>query len=135
MVVEEFLQGDLGTSPRLGGKEWDEVWNLGNDVLATCKAINTHANQRYLQKAWDFGCSSWCFEQVFEDRECFLFYLAWLIISVWENEPKFKETTVNYFALRHYWLIEEYSRVNSESVKQYAWIVWASLISFLEVAR
>ena len=31
--------------------------------------------------------------------------------------------------------IEEYSRVDSESVKQYARIVWASLISSLEVAR
>ena len=31
--------------------------------------------------------------------------------------------------------IEEYSRVNSESVKQYTRIVWASLISSLEVAR
>ena len=31
--------------------------------------------------------------------------------------------------------IEEYSRVDSESVKQYANIVWASLISSLEVAR
>ena len=31
--------------------------------------------------------------------------------------------------------IEEYSRVNSESVKQYTRIVWASLISSLEFAR
>ena len=31
--------------------------------------------------------------------------------------------------------IEEYTRVNNESVKQYARIVWASLISSLEVAR
>ena len=26
-------------------------------------------------------------------------YWAWLIISLWEIEPKSKETTVNYFAL------------------------------------
>ena len=53
-------------------------------------------------------------------------YWVWLIILVWENGPKLK-------LLRR--LIEEYTRVNSESVKQYARIVWASLISSLEVAR
>ena len=47
-----------------------------------------------------------------------------------------KETTVNHFALRHYWWIEVYTcSEHSESVKQYARIVWAFLISSLEVAR
>ena len=65
-----------------------------------------------------------------------IFYRALLIISVWENEPKLKETTVNHFALRHYWWIEVYTcSEHSESVKQYARIVWASLISSLEFAR
>ena len=65
-----------------------------------------------------------------------IFYWAWLITSVRENEPKLKETTVNHFALRHYWWIEVYTcSEHSESVKQYARIVWASLISSLEVAR
>ena len=38
--------------------------------------------------------------------------------------------------LRHYWWIEVYTRSeHGKSVKQYARIVWASLISSLEVAR
>ena len=48
-----------------------------------------------------------------------IFYWAWIIISVWENEAKLKETTVNYLA------IGVYTREHSESVKQYARIVWA----------
>ena len=35
----------------------------------------------------------------------------------------------------HHWSTEVYTREHSESVKQYARIVWASLISSLEVAR
>ena len=63
-------------------------------------------------------------------------YWAWLIISVWENEPKLKETTVNHFALRHYWWIEVYAcSEHGNLVKKYARIVWASFISSLEVAR
>ena len=54
--------------------------------------------------------------------------------AVWENEPKLRETTVNYFALRHHWSIEVCTREHGESVKQYARIVWASLTSSLEVA-
>lgn len=45
------------------------------------------------------------------------------------------EKTVNYFALRHHWLIEVYTREHNDSVKQYARIVWGSLISSLEAAR
>ena len=48
-------------------------------------------------------------------------YWAWLIISVWENEPKLKETTVNHFALRHSWWIEVYTcSEHGKSVKLYA---------------
>ena len=43
--------------------------------------------------------------------------------------------TVNYFALRHQWKIEVYTREHSELIKQYARIIWASLISSIEVAR
>ena len=57
------------------------------------------------------------------------------MILVLENEPKLKETTVNYFEFRHQQSIEEYTRDNSELVNQDAIIVWASLISSLEVAR
>ena len=46
-----------------------------------------------------------------------IFFRAWLIIIlVWENEPKLKETTVNYFEFRHQQSIEEYPRDNSELV-------------------
>ena len=54
---------------------------------------------------------------------------------VWVNKPKSKETTGKYFALRHHRSIEECTRENSESVKQYTKIVLASLRSSLEVAR
>ena len=126
----------------------DEVWTWGR-----CSHNYTHASQRYLQTAYDFRRCSWCCDQIFEDRECFLLqmkcmlsesveiisYCVWLMISVWENEPKLKEKTVNNFALRHlrhYWWIEVYTRSeHGKSVKQYARIVWASLISSLEVAR
>ena len=46
-----------------------------------------------------------------------------------------KKKTVNYFALRHNWSIEECTREYSELGKHYARIVCASLISTLEVAR
>ena len=42
-----------------------------------------------------------------------------MIISVWKKMgPKLKETTVNNFELRLDRSIEEYTRENSESVKQ-----------------
>ena len=64
-----------------------------------------------------------------------IFFWARLLILVRENEPKLKETTVNYFEFRHQQSIEECTRDNSELVNQDARIVWASLISSLEVAR
>ena len=128
------------------GKNWRGL-EPGDDVLTTFS--KTHASQPYLQAAEDLRCCSWCFEQAFEDRESFLlqrkcamsasveiiFFWAWLIILVWENEPKLKETTVNYFESRHHQSIEEYTRDNSELVNQDARIVWASLISSVEVSR
>ena len=131
------------------GREGENLRGLepGNDVLTTCD--KTHASQRYLQAAEDLRCSSWCFEQILGDIESILlqkkcamsasveiiFFWAWLIILVWENEPKLKETTVNYFEFRHHQSIEEYTRDNSELVNQDARIVWASLISSVEVSR
>ena len=63
-----------------------------------------------------------------------IFFWAWLIILVEENEPKSKETTVNYFEYRHHLSIEENASDNSELVNQDTRIVWASPISSLEVA-
>ena len=42
---------------------------------------------------------------------------------------------VNYSEFRHHQSIEEYTRDNSELVNQDARIVWASLLSSLEVSR
>ena len=124
------------------GKNWRSL-EPGDDVLTTTHML-VRGIFRQLRRC------SWCCDQIFEDRECFLLqmkcmmsasveiicYWAWLIISVWENEPKLKETTVNHFALRHYWWIEVYAcSEHGNLVKQYARIVWASFISSLEVAR
>ena len=46
-----------------------------------------------------------------------------------------KESTVNYFEFGHQQSNEEYRRDTSELVNQDARIVWASLISSLEVVR
>ena len=58
------------------------------------------------------------------DEECNV-SISWnyILLSVTdsfglENEPKLKETTVNYFALRHHRSIEVYTRENSKWVKQ-----------------
>ena len=115
------------------GKNWRRL-EPGDDVLTTCD--KTHASQRYLQAAEDLRCCSWCFEQIFEDRESFLLqrkcamsasveiilFWAWLIIF-------------NYFEFRHKQSIEECTPDNSELVNQDARIVWASLTSSLEVSR
>ena len=128
---------------------WGGKGRIGNKTCDKTICDKTHASQRYLQAAEDLRCCSWCFEQIFEDRESFLlqrkcamsasveiiFFWAWLIILVWENEPKLKETTVNYFEFRHHSSIEEYTSDGSELVNQDVRIVWASLISSLEVAR
>ena len=41
----------------------------------------------------------------------------------------------SFFALRHHRSPEEYKRENGESVNQNARILWASIVSSLEVAR
>ena len=82
-----------------------------------------HNMRPYMTYLPDLHRCSWCCDQIVEDRECFFLqmkcmlsasveiisYWAWLIISVWKNEPKLKETTVNHFGLRHYRWIEVYT--------------------------
>ena len=70
-----------------------------------------------------------------------LFFFRWsvrnyILLSVTDNfcEGKWAKIERNDGKLLR-WSIEECTRVNSESVQQYAKIVWASLISSLEVAR
>ena len=62
-----------------------------------------HAGQRYLQAANDLRCYSWCVFyfrwRVWRKHQSKL-YWAWRLVSVWENVPKLKDTTVNHFALR-----------------------------------
>ena len=98
-----------------------------------CSHNYTHASQRYLQTGYNRCHCSRCCDQIFEDKECCLlqmkcmisasveiiFYWAWLIISVWEKEPKLKETTVNHFALRHYWCIHvQWAQWVSKAIRQ-----------------
>ena len=125
------------------GKNWGGLEPEG-DVHTTCN--KTHASQRYLQAAEDLRCCSRCkFSKIenlfFFQRKCamsasveMIFFWVWLITWVWENEPKLKETTVNYFESRHHQSIKEYTHDNSELVHQDARIVWASLISSLKVS-
>ena len=103
------------------------------------------AGQRYLQAANDLRCYSWC------RRECFLLQTTcmtqasveiilsvtlsfglgkWAKIEGYDGKP-LRAKTRN----RHHRSTEEYIRENSESEKQYARTVWASLISSLSVAR
>ena len=114
-----------------GGEELTKS-GPGDDVLTTTHMLVSGI----FKQLNDFRRCSWCCDQIFEDRECFLLqmkcmlsasveiisYWAWLKISVWENEPKLKEATINHFALRHYWWIEVYT-CSEQSVKQYARIV------------
>ena len=110
------------------GKYWRGL-EPGDDFLTTCD--ETHASM-VSSSSWGPSLKFWYEEQIFDDRESFLlqrkcamsalveiiFFRAWLIILVWENEPKLKETTVNYFELRHHQWIEEYTRDKCELVNQ-----------------
>ena len=111
------------------GREGGNWWGLepGDNALTTWD--KTHASQWYLQAAENLCCSSWCFKLIFKDRKSFLlqkksamsasveiiFFWAWLVILIWENEPKLKETTVNYFEFRH-----------QQSTRVYTWYQWIS---------
>ena len=78
-----------------------------DDVLTACKEINIHASQWYFLKAEDLYWFSWCFDQILEDWEIFMRWSVWfqyqlkwydllyrarLLISMWENEQKLKDT-------------------------------------------
>ena len=115
-----FLKGLRDLSGGWEGKgRIGEVWNLGTFSQLAIKRMLVSGIFWRLTK--DLRCCSWCFEQIFEDGESFLLQR--------------KCATVNYFEFRHHPLIEEFTSDNSELVNQDARIVWASLISPLEVAR
>ena len=118
MVLETYI-------PSVNHKKL-KGWVVGEDeslAWGRCSHNYTHTSQRYLQTAYDLHRCSWCCDQILEDRECFFLqmkcmlsasveiisYWAWLVILVWKNKPKLKETTVNHFALRHYRWIEVYT--------------------------
>ena len=128
-------------------KNWRRL-EPGYDAPTTSKAINTHLVSGIFKQQRTFIVVSDVYSQ-FSNMGMFspqmksvisasleiIFFWAWLIISVCENEPKLKETTVNYFVLRYQRSLEEYTRENGEIVIQEARIVWASLTSSLEVTR
>ena len=122
----------------------DEVWNLGTMFSQLAKRSTRMLVIGIFQELRAFvvvsdalGKESFLLQMKYAmsaSVEIILFW-AYLIILVRESEPKLKETTVNYFKLRHHRSIEEYTRDNSETVNQDARITWASLMSSLEVAR
>ena len=119
-VIKLFSTGCRRVSSR---GSWDQSggWAGKGRIGEVWTCDKTHASQRYPQAAEDLRCCSWWFEQIFEDRESFylqrksamsasveiIFFWAWMIILVWENEPKLKGTTVNYFEFRHHQSIDQ----------------------------
>ena len=79
----------------------------GEDVLTTCKVIDTCMLVSGIFKQLttfvvtpDVEGSVFYFRwRVWRKHQSKL-YWAWRLVSVWENEPKLKDTTVNHFALR-----------------------------------
>ena len=132
-----------------GEGRFDEVWNLETMFSQLAKRSTRMQVSGIFKQLRTLVIVPDTLSKFWEDWECFvfqiqcivsvlveiIFYCAWLIILVWVNEPNPKETTVKYFALRHHRSIEECTRENIESVKQYTKIVLASLRSSLEVAR
>ena len=126
MAVEEFLQEDQETIPGLGreGKNWRGL-QPGDEVLTTCD--KTHASQRYLQQLITLVVLPDVLKKFSEIKNLFFLRgsvcdvsISWnyILLSVTDNfgqrnEPKLKETTVNYFEFRHHQSIEEYTRDNS----------------------
>ena len=126
MAVEEFLQEDQETIPGLGreGKNWRGL-EPGDEVLTTCD--KTYASQRYLQQLITLVVLPDVLKKFSEIKNLFFLRgsvcdvsISWnyILLSVTDNfgqgnEPKLKETTVNYFEFRHHQSIEEYTRDNS----------------------
>ena len=121
---------------------FDEVWNLETMFSQLAKRSTRMQVSGIFKQLRTLVIVSDTLSKFWEDWECFIFqiqcmvsvlveiifYCAWLIILVWVNEPKPKETTVKYFALRHHRSIEECTRENGESLKQYTRIVLATEI-------
>lgn len=82
-----------------------------------------------IRNVFFFRSSVWCQYQLND------ILLKWIEILVCKNGPKLKDTTINECKLRYHWSIVGYTLDNSESVKQYSRIVWASTISSLRVTR
>ena len=68
VVVKEVIEGDqLGWGMEENwGLNWGMMFSQLNKVTSIC------ASQRYFQADEDLCRYSWCFEQIFEDRESFL---------------------------------------------------------------
>ena len=130
IIFNEFLEWIERPVRGGGGEKIDEP---GDDILTATRMLVSGI----FRQLTTFVVVLDVLTKFYEDRECFLlqrkrmmsalieivFYWARVIISVWENESKLKETTV-YTCSEH-----------SKSVKRCARIVWASLISAPKVAR
>ena len=110
---------DLLNSLRDGGGRRENWRGMEprDDVLTTCKALDTHVSQRLRTLFLMFWASfllqmKWMMSASVE----IIFYWAWMIILVWGNEQKWKETTVNL------------PRVKTSPVdwRVYAWERWVS---------
>ena len=127
---------------------WEELTKSG--TWGRCSHNYTHASQRYLQTAYDLRRCSWWFDQIFwrygmfsssvEVRDV---SISWncILLSVTYNFDLGKWTKIernDSKPLRVKTLLMDWgvntSSEHSESVKRYTRIVWASLISSLEVA-
>ena len=120
-----------------GEGRFDEVWNLEMMFSQLAKRSTRMQVSGIFKQLRTLVIVPDALSKFWEDWECFIFqmqymvsvlaeiifYCAWLIILVWVNEPKSKETTVKYFAS-----IEECTRENGESLKQYSRIVLATEI-------
>ena len=130
-ITDGFLQQETVSYRRVssrGFRDQSEGWRIG--VRGDLTRSGTWRRCSHNLQSDQHACkSSGIFKQLrtlvivpyalskfWEDWECFIFqmqcmvsalveiifYCAWLIILVWVNEPKSKETTVKYFALRHH---------------------------------
>ena len=156
-ITDGFLQQETVSYRRVssrGFRDQSEGWRIGvrgdltrSGTWRRC-SHNLQSDQHACKSV--VSSNSWgpsllfliLWANFWEDWECFIFqiqcmvsvlveiifYCAWLIILVWVNEPKPKETTVKHFALRHHRSIEECTRENGESLKQYTRIVLATEI-------
>ena len=112
-----------------GGKRVDEVWNLGKMIsqLATrsvCMLVSVifkqHKTLLLFPVFWANFRTQGMFsssDEVYDVSISWNYILwAWRIISVWENQPKLKETMVNYFAFKDTSRLES---VHVRTVSQY----------------